>query len=259
MNRITPLPTIEPELRRNRILAALPEVEYHRLQKHLQKIALPVGTEIYKVNTPITHVVFPNNGIISLVTLLSNGSKTEAAIVGNEGIVGLPLFWGGESVPRTAFAQIAGDAMAITAKDFRVQVEKGGALGSLIQLYTQGLFTQISQVAACNRHHNLEQRCSSWLLQTQDRIQRDEFELNPKFLMQMLGASRPKVVLATQELQSKGLIQYVRSSMTILDRKGLEENACECYSVIADEYERLASLMQGGAASRHGIGYPGRY
>jgi CRP-like cAMP-binding protein len=256
MNRLTLLPTIEHELRRNQVLAALPEVEYRRLEKHLLKIALPVGTVIYQRNVPITHVVFPNNGIISLVAVLKDGSQTEVGIVGNEGLVGLPLFWGGEQVPRTAFVQIEGDGMAITAADLHAELGKRGALGRLIHLYTQGLFTQISQVAACNRHHPIEQRCSSWLLEVQDRVQRDEFELQTRFLMQMLGVSRSKVLFTIHALQNKGFIRYSRAVVTIINRKALEQSACECYSVIADEYARLSSLMQSGASvATHGRNY----
>jgi CRP-like cAMP-binding protein len=170
---------------------------------------------------------------------MEDGTVVELATVGNEGMVGLPVFLGGDTMPLKAFVQIPGDAMRMKADVFKDSVNQGSPLHGLLQRYTQALFNQVAQSTACNRVHSIEERCCRWLLMTRDRVESDGFPLTQEFLSQMLGVRRPSVSVVAAILQKAGLIRYSRGRITILDREGLEAAACECYAIIKQEFDRL--------------------
>jgi CRP-like cAMP-binding protein len=223
----------------NRLLAALPGSAYERLLPALEPVSLSLRQTIYEAEQPIEYVYFVRVGVISMVSVMQDGTIIEVATVGNEGMVGLPVFLGADTIAMHAFVQIPGAAMRMKATALREEVRNGGALAALLQRYTQALLIQIAQGAACNRVHSIEERCARWLLMTHDRVGADEFPLTQKFLSQMLGARRASVNRAARVLQQAGFIRYRRGQITILDREGLESAACECYTVIKREYERL--------------------
>ncbi|HVC40627.1 MAG: Crp/Fnr family transcriptional regulator [Candidatus Dormibacteria bacterium] len=222
----------------NRILTALPASERQELFGLVTSVALPVKTVLFEPGTPIDALYFPTDGVISLVTPLHDGAIVEVATIGNEGIVGVPL------VPLSglavrAISQVAGHSLRIDATAFLTLFERSGAFQSLVDKYTQALFGQISQAAACNRLHSSEERLSRWLLMSHDRVGFDQFMITQEFLGQMLGARRSTVSVSAGILQRAGLIRYVRGHVTIVDRAGLEAVSCECYSVIRTELERV--------------------
>ncbi len=167
------------------------------------------------------------------------GVFSEVGTIGNEGMVGLPVFLGADQTPTEAFCQVEGEALRMRTDMFREEVKNGGGLVSILHRYTQALFTQIAQSAACNRLHSIEQRCARWLLLTQDRVEPDEFSLTHEFMGQMLGVRRATVTEVAGTLQKAGLITYNRGKITVLDRKGLEGASCECYQIIRQDYDRL--------------------
>jgi CRP-like cAMP-binding protein len=223
----------------NQLLAALSKQEYSRLLPHLESVSLPLKQIIYAPNQVIEYVYFPTNGIISLVNVTQNGGIVEAATVGNEGMVGIPVLLGGDQMVGQAIVQVAGDAVRMKVDIFNREVTSGSTLHRLLLRYTLALMTLISQSVACNSLHSEEQRCCRWLLICQDRVKSDSFELTQEFLAQMLGVQRPTVSGAATTLQQAGLIRYSRGKMTIRDRSGLEANCCECYSIVKQEFERL--------------------
>lgn len=229
-------PPIPPK---NRLLAALPLEEYERLVSNLETVSLTLKQVLYEPNVPIQHVYFPNHGVVSLVNFMEDGTVVEIATVGNEGMLGIPVFLGVDKSPQQAFIQIPGDSMRMKADVFKNEVNRGGPLQSLVQRYTQALFNQIAQSAACNRIHSIEERCCRWLLMTRDRVGSDQFLLTQEFLSQMLGVRRPSVSVVAAILQKAGLINYSRGRMTILNREGLEASTCECYRIVQEEFERL--------------------
>jgi len=229
-------PTME-----NRLLAALPADERNRLAPHLEPFPLHLKNTLHEVDEPIDYVYFPNTGVISLVSVMADGAIVEVATIGNEGMAGLPVFLGSASMSARAFPQIEGHAMRMRAEVFRECVDASSPLTGLLHRYTQALFNQIAQGAACNRAHPLEERCARWMLMTHDRVDGDEFLLTHEFLSQMLGTRRPSVTLAAGLLQKAGYIQYSRARVRILDREGLEAAACECYRVIRRGYDLLPS------------------
>ena len=192
-------------------------------------------------NEPIEYVYFPNSGIISLVNLTEDGGTVEAATVGNEGMVGLPLLLGTDRMIGQAITQIVGDALRMKADVFKQEVTPASPLYSLLLRYTQALMNLISQSVACNRLHSVEDRCCRWLLLCQDRVESDEFPLTQEFLAQMLGVRRASVSVVAATLQKAGLIRYRRGKITILDRLGLEAASCECYQIVKQELDRLLS------------------
>lgn len=224
---------------KNRLLTALPVEEYERLLPKLESVSLPVKQVLYEPNKPIEYVYFVNHGVISLLNIMEDGTIVEIATVGNEGMVGLPVFLGGDTIPCRAFVQLPGDAIRMKADVFKYLVNQGSPLHGLLQRYTQALFNQVAQSAACNRVHSIEERCSRWLLMTRDRVNSDDFPLTQEFLSQMLGVRRPSVSVVAAILQKAGLIRYSRGKITILDRLGLEASACECYAIIKQEFDRL--------------------
>lgn len=224
---------------RNRILRRLPRATIRRLQRGLEEVELGAGYSLYERHRPSQHVYFPETGMASIVTVLKDGTETEVATVGYEGMIGLPVFAGAEGSPRRAFWQIPGRAFRMEAALFRRETRDGGPLARALHLYAHALFTQLAQLATCNRRHRIEQRCCCWLLMTHDRIDGDEFDLTHELLSQMLGARRAGVTVIASALQQDGLIRYRRGHVMICNRKGLEKRACECYSVIRGEFDRL--------------------
>ena len=209
------------------------------LRPHLKEVPLNFRDRLYEAGEPLDHVWFPNSGVVSMVTELVDGNPVELATVGPEGMVGVALILGSDRMEHVAFNQIAGDALRMDAAQFRSSLEQCPALHRLLLRYTAALMQQISQGAACNRMHSVEERCARWLLMTHDRVYKSKFSLTQEFLGQMLGVRRPTVSLAAGMLQKAGLIHYVRGEITICDREGLERVACECYEVIRREFERL--------------------
>jgi CRP-like cAMP-binding protein len=223
----------------NRLLDSLPRPDLERLRPHLEAVSVGVKHVVYEPNGQIKHVYFPIDCVISLVTYLEDGASVEMATIGLEGMVGLPIFLGTDTMPSRAFGQVPGDALRITAAAFTEEIERNGPLVRVLNRYTQALFNQVAQTTACNRVHLVEQRCARWLLQTHDRVGSDKFSLTQEFLAQMLGVRRTGVSAAAGLLQKAGLIRYARGWITVLDRPGLESVACECYRVIKREFDRL--------------------
>jgi CRP-like cAMP-binding protein len=222
----------------NRILTALPALEREELFGLVRNVTLPVKTVLFEPGTPIQALYFPTDGVISLVTPLHDGAIVEVATIGNEGIVGVPVVpLGGLAV--RAISQVAGHSLRMDTAAFLTLFERSSAFQSLVDKYTQALFGQISQAAACNRLHSSEERLSRWLLMSHDRVGSDQFIITQEFLGQMLGARRSTVSVSAGILQRAGLIRYVRGHVTIVDRAGLEAVSCECYSVIRGELERV--------------------
>lgn len=224
---------------KNRLLTSLPKEEYKRLQPYLEPVSLEVKQELYQPNVPIEFVYFPLSGMYSLLSQTSEGDLIEVATVGNEGMVGLPVFLGGRQIPGIAMVQISGDALRMRAEDLCTQVTPGTSLYEMLHRYTQALFNLISQSALCNRVHSIEQRCCRWLLLTHDRVGTDIFPLTHEFLSQMLGVRRAGVSEVAAKLQNAGFIAYKYGKITILDRFGLEATSCECYELIKLEFQRL--------------------
>ena len=228
-----------PPPRQNRLLAFLPKDVQQRLMPEFETIFLRVRDLLHEANERIEHVYFPLNGVLSLVATMQTGMAIEVATIGNEGMLGLPLFLGVDRTPMQAFSQVAGETLRMPAATFAKQLKHEPKLASVLHRYTQALMVQIAQGTACNRAHQIEQRCCRWLLMTHDRVCTDEFVLTQQFLALMLGVRRATVSEVAVSLQKAGLIQYRRGKIRILDRRGLERRACDCYRIIRDEYIRL--------------------
>lgn len=224
---------------KNRLLANLSREEFERLQPYLEPVFLNFKKELYQPNMPIEFVYFPLEGVCSLLSLASEGDLIEVGTVGNEGMVGLPVFLGVDQIPGVCMCQVPGYALRMRAHDLRTQVAPGTTLYELLHRYTQTLFNFISQSALCNRVHSIEQRCCRWLLLTHDRVEDNEFSLTHEFLSQMLGVRRAGVSEVAARLQNAGFISYRYGKISILDRAGLEATSCECYKLIKAEFERL--------------------
>ena len=222
----------------NRLLGALPKHDHDRLLPHLEKVSLPLREILYEANGPIAHVFFPLHGVVSLV-IMDGGFTLEVGIIGNEGLVGTPVFLGADHSPTKAIAQIPGNALRMEVKVFQSEMTRHGAFHGLVQRYTQTMINQISQSIVCNHRHSVEKRMCRWLLMSHDRVGADEFQLTHEFLAQMLGVCRPTVTAVAGALHKSGLISYHRGMITVLDRKGLEAASCECYAVVAKELGRL--------------------
>jgi len=227
----------------NLLLAALPEKDYLRLAPHLKEISWSLGQIIYEPNEIISTVYFPNQAMISLVQIMEDGSTVEAGIVGNDGMLGYPAYLGGKSMSSRAIVQIAGSAIALDATILKSEFSRGEALYRILLLYTQAFLAQVSQTAACNRFHPVEERLARWLLQSQDFAQSDTLQLTQDFLSSMLGTRRASVTVAAGTLQQAGLIHYNRGHIQILNSQGLEAASCECYAVVQAEYRRLLDRL----------------
>jgi CRP-like cAMP-binding protein len=223
----------------NRLLAALPRETYERLLSKLEPVRLPFKEVLIEPNRSIEHVYFVSSGVTSLLIPTNAHTAVEVATVGNEGMIGLPIFLGAGTTDVQAIVQIPGDGTRMKADQFKEEVDRDAALVRLLHRYTHALLTQFARAAVCGRAHSIEARCARWLLQTHDRMRTDEFHLKQEFLAQMLGVGRPRVSSTASVLQKTGLIRYSRGRITILDREGLENASCECYGVIRRAYNHL--------------------
>lgn len=223
----------------NWLLNALPKEDYERLLNDLQPVSFALGEVVYESGGQMDNVYFPTTCHVSLLYTMINGVTAEMGLVGNEGVVGIALFMGGDTTPNRAVVQGAGKAMKLRAKSLHVEFSRGGDFQHLLLRYTQALITQISQTAVCNRLHSVEQRLCRWLLMTHDRTHSDELQMTQEFISNMLGVRREGVTHAAQNLQEKGWISYVRGHIRILDRPKLEAHVCECYEVVRAEHSRL--------------------
>ena len=223
----------------NHLLNALPTGEYDRLSPHVELIDLPLGTVLYESGVRMKHAYFPTNSIVSLLYVMEDGASAEIAIVGNEGIVGIPLFMGGEFTTSRAVVQSAGQAYRLLARLVKEQFLLAGPMQLLLLRYTQALLTQMAQTAVCNRHHSLDQQLCRWLLLSLDRLNSDELVMTQELIANMLGVRREGVTEAAGHLQRDGLIHYRRGLISVLDRVGLEARTCECYAVVKKEFDRL--------------------
>jgi CRP-like cAMP-binding protein len=231
--------TATPDPTANSLLSALSRESFDRIAPHLERLTLAPRHLVYEPDVPIKHVYFPINCVISLVSVMADESLVEVATIGREGMVGMSAFWGTETMPMRAFAQVPGDAFRMPADAFRAEAVPGGELAGLLLRYTQAVFHQVARSAACNQVHPIGQRCARWLLMSHDRVGKDQFELTQEFLAQMLGVRRARVGVAAGALQKAGHIKYARGRITVVDRAGLEGASCECYRAIRDEYLRL--------------------
>ena len=224
---------------RNRILARLPAAELKEIAKNLTEIDAIPRNSIYEPNKPFRYVYFPETAVASVLTVLKDGTETEVATIGYEGMVGLPVFLGAKQSSGKAYWQVPGKSFRLPTATLKKATRGNEALSETISLYTQGFFTQIAQSATCNQRHNASQRCARWLLMTHDRVPGDEFELTQQFLAHMLGVRRTGVSEIAGKLQRGGLIRYRRGHVTILNRERLEKASCECYRVVQNEFNRL--------------------
>jgi len=225
--------------RQNRLLAALPEAEWERWLPQMEGVDLPLGKVLYESGASLSHVYFPTTAIVSLLYVLEDGASAEIAVVGNEGIVGISLFMGGESTPSRAVVQSAGRGFRLNASLMMQEFNRAGPVLHLLLRYTQALITQMAQTAVCNRHHTLDQQLCRWLLLSLDRLNSDQLVMTQELIANMLGVRREGVTEAAGQLQKDGLISYRRGHITVLDRDRLERRACECYAVVRKEYDRL--------------------
>lgn len=224
---------------KNRILAALPKKEYERLRPHLKLISLQLSEVLYEAGTSIRYVYFPHHSMISLLSLRTGSKTVEVGVIGHEGMVGLPVFLGTNISPNQVIVQVADGAMRMKASALKAELKRGGALQGLLLRYTQARITQISQRAACNNLHTVRKRLCRWLLMVHDRVRSDVFPLTHGRISTMLGVRRTSVTEAAGSLQQAGLINYSYGKITILNRRGLERTACECYRIATPEGDRF--------------------
>jgi CRP-like cAMP-binding protein len=223
----------------NQLLAALPEAEWQRWLPQLEPVDMPLGQVLCESGSKMAYVYFPTTCIVSLLYVLEDGASAEIAVVGQEGIVGVSLFMGGESTPSRALVQSAGHGFRLKAHLMLQEFNRGGPVLHLLLRYTQALITQMSQTAVCNRHHSLDQQLCRWLLLSLDRLHSKELVMTQELIANMLGVRREGVTEAAGHLQNAGLIEYRRGHITVIDRAGLEKRTCECYAVVKKEYDRL--------------------
>ena len=231
---------------RNLLLAALAGPTLDRWREHLEPVSLALGQVLYESGSTLSHIYFPTTAIVSLLYVMENGASAEIAVVGQEGLVGISLFMGGESTPSRAVVQSAGDGYRMTAETIKAEFNQFGTVMHLLLRYTQALITQMAQTAVCNRHHSLDQQLCRWLLLSLDRLKGNQLVMTQELIANMLGVRREGVTEAARRLLSAGLISYSRGHITVLDRPALERRSCECYAVVKKEYDRLlpATLAQ---------------
>ncbi|MFM0207724.1 Crp/Fnr family transcriptional regulator [Paraburkholderia sediminicola] len=223
----------------NHLLSVLPEAEWKRIEGHLIPVDMPLGEVVYESGDRLDHVFFPTTAIISLLYVMEDGASAEIAIVGNEGLVGIALFMGGETTPSRAVVQSAGHAYRLDARILKEEFHRAGPVQRLLLRYTQALITQMAQTAVCNRHHSIDQQLCRWLLLSVDRLPSNELKMTQELIANMLGVRRPGVTEAATKLQDAGLIRYSYGHIEVLDRPGLEKRVCECYGVVRREFDRL--------------------
>jgi CRP-like cAMP-binding protein len=243
----------------NRLLAALPHAERTRWLPLLEPIDMPLGKVLYESFSDVTHLYFPTTSIISLFYIMEDGDSAEIAVVGNEGIVGISLFLGGLSSPNRAVVQSAGQGLRLKANPLMHELNQAGSVLHLLLRYTQALITQTAQMAACNRHHSLDQQLCRWLLLRLDRSNSNQVAITQELIANMLGVRRVSVSEAAGRLQRAGLIRYRRARITVLDRNALEQRACECYAVVKKEYDRLLPAVKADSSAevsdRHSVAF----
>jgi CRP-like cAMP-binding protein len=225
----------------NHLLAALPTAEFERLSPHLQPVLLPLGQMLYEPGGQLQHAYFPTTAVASLHYVMQSGVSAESAGVGNEGVVGISLFMGGNTTASSAVVQIAGHAYRLEGRVLKQEFDRAGLVQQLLLRYTQALMTQMSQTAACNRHHSVDQQLCRWLLLTIDRVPSREVIMTQELVASMLGVRREGITEAAGKLQQAGIISYRRGHISVLERSGLETRACECYAVVKKELGRLLS------------------
>lgn len=223
----------------NHLLAALPVEEFDRLAPHLELVSMPLGEVLYESGGQLRYVYFPTTSIVSLLYVMRNGASAEIAVVGNEGLLGVSLFMGGETTPSRAVVQSNGHGFRLEGQLLKDEFNRAGPLLRLLLRYTQALITQMSQTAVCNRHHSVEQQLCRWLLLSLDRLSSNTLSMTQELISNMLGVRREGVTEAARRLQAAGLIRYSRGRIEVLDRPGLERAVCECYSVVKLEFDRL--------------------
>ena len=228
--------------RKNQLLASLPDSEWQRWSGALEPVEMPLGEVLYEPGVALNYVYFPMTSIVSLLYVMENGASAEIAVVGNEGIVGVSLFMGGESTPSRAVVQSAGTGCRLKAQLMKDEFNKAGPVLHLLLRYTQALITQMAQTAVCNRHHTLDQQLCRWLLLSLDRLEGDELVMTQELIANMLGVRREGVTEGALRLQKLGFIKYSRGRITVLNREGLEDRTCECYAVVKREYDRLLPI-----------------
>jgi len=250
---VTPAPELTPAAKRkttasptpalsdNRLLGALTDQAKEHLFPHMKLIALPLGKVLYESGEPLSTVYFPTNSIVSLLYVMENGASAEISVVGNEGLVGIAVFMGGESTPSRAIVQSAGSAYALSSQRLRNEFNGFSEMRMMMLRYTQALITQMAQTAVCNRHHSIDQQLCRWLLLSLDRLSGNRLVMTQELIANMLGVRREGVTEAAGKLQAKGVIEYHRGKITVLDRPKLEKLACECYAVVKSETDRLAT------------------
>jgi CRP-like cAMP-binding protein len=244
MSRVVPdlTRTLAQQPVRNQLLAALAPEVLERLSPRLESVPLSLGEVIYEAGAPLAHVYFPINSIVSLLRVMADGASAEIAVVGNEGVVGVALFLGGETTPSRALVQSAGAAYRLTSPSLLAEFGQIGGLHDLLLHYTQALLTQMAQTAVCNRHHTIEQQLCRRLLLSLDRLNSSKLTMTQELIANMLGVRREGVAEAAGKLQSSGIIRYSRGVITVVDRPQLEVRVCECYAVVKEEYDRLLPL-----------------
>lgn len=230
-----------PNPNQNRLLAALHDAEFERLAPHLELVPMLLGDVLCESGSKLQHVYFPTTAIVSLLYVLENGGSSEIAGVGNEGILGISLFMGGDTTPSRAVVQTSGYGYRLKSKILMEEFDRAGLMLRLLLRYTQALLTHMSQTAVCNRHHSVEQQLCRWLLLTMDRLPSNELTMTQELIANMLGVRREGVTEAAGKLQKQGYIRYRRGHITVLSRLGLESNVCECYEVVKKEFVRLLS------------------
>jgi CRP-like cAMP-binding protein len=233
--------------KQNHLLAALPAADFERLAPHLEWVPMPLGHMLYEPGGQLQHAFFPTTAIVSLRYVMESGASAESAGVGNEGVVGISLFMGGDTTPSSAVVQVAGHAYQLEGRLLKQEFNRGGAMQRLLLRYTQALMVQMAQTAACNRHHTVEQQLCRWLLLTIDRVSSRELVMTQELVAGMLGVRREGITEAAGNLQRAGFIRYRRGHISVVERSGLEAHACECYAVVSKELNRLRSDVGRGA------------
>ncbi len=245
-----------PDPRKNHLLAALPAAELQRWLPQLESVEMPLGQVLYESGSTLSHVYFPTSAIVSLLYVMENGSSAEIAVVGNEGIVGIALFMGGESTPSRALVQSAGQGFRLVAQTMKDEFNRVGPVMHMLLRYTQALITQMAHLAVCNRHHSVDQQVCRWLLLSVDRLQGTELVITQELIANALGVRRESVTEVALALQRADLIRYARGRISVLNRNGLEKRSCECYALVRDEVDRLLPRPQG--LPRHDARQPGK-
>jgi CRP-like cAMP-binding protein len=238
----------KPDPRKNHLLAALPESAYRRIAPNLELAEMKLGQILSESGASLSHVYFPIDSIVSLLYVMQNGASAEIAIVGNEGVLGVSLFMGGETTPSRAVVQSEGFGYRLHSKYLKQEFNRAGPLMLLLLRYTQALITQMSQTAVCNRHHSVDQQLCRWLLLSIDRLTADKLTMTQELIANMLGVRREGVTESAGKLRDAGIISYSRGHIQVLDRPRLEKRVCECYGVVKAEFDRLLSDIPPGGA-----------